>query len=70
MSFQCRSIRDDDPNSPITDKQLYLSKVMSLMFLTKRTRPDIHKVVSFLSAKCEHPTKAHMDKLDRVCKYD
>jgi hypothetical protein len=47
----------------------YLSKLMKLMFLATRTRPDILFTVSVLSTKARNPNVHDMVRLDRVIGY-
>jgi hypothetical protein len=47
----------------------YTSKVMKLMFLAKRSRPDILLTMAYLATKCKSPTGGDMGKLDRVLRY-
>ena len=51
---------------PISD---YKSKVMKLMYLATRTRPDILLPVSFLATRAEAPNKSDDEKLNRVLRY-
>jgi hypothetical protein len=51
------------------DQKDFLSKVMKLMFLAKRTRPDILLVVSYLSTRASNPNEYDEKKLDKVLKY-
>jgi hypothetical protein len=45
------------------------SRVMKLMFLAQRARPDILTAVSFLSSRCTKCTDQDWAKLDRVLMY-
>ena len=47
----------------------YLSKLMKLMFLATRTRPDILLTLSALSTKARSPNVHDMKRLDRVIGY-
>lgn len=47
----------------------YASKVMKLMYLAKRTRPDILLAVSFLSTKIQKPKPIHIKHLNRIFRY-
>jgi hypothetical protein len=53
----------------LVDSTLYLSKVMSLMYLSKRSRPDILKEVVFCSTKAVKPTVGDMKRVERIFKY-
>jgi len=59
----------DNPNVKPTDQKDFLSKVMKLMFLAKRTRPDILLAVSYLSTRASNPNEYDEKKLDKVLKY-
>jgi len=56
-------------NAEPIDMTEYLSKLMKLMFLATRTRPDILLTLSVLSSKARAPNKADMERLDRVVGY-
>jgi hypothetical protein len=60
---------DINESSESVDKTEYLSKVMSLMYLAKRTRPDILKEAGVLSTFNQSPTVCDMNKVDRVLKH-
>ena len=47
----------------------YLSKLMKLMFLATRTRPDLLLTLSILSSKARAPNVYDMERLDRVVGY-
>jgi hypothetical protein len=47
----------------------YTSKLLKLMYLAKRTRPDILFTMSFLATKCKDPCVSDQLKLDRVLMY-
>jgi hypothetical protein len=47
----------------------YLSKLMKLMFLATRTRPDLLLTLSILSSKARAPNIHDMERLDRVVGY-
>jgi hypothetical protein len=51
------------------DKALFHSNVMALLFMAKRSRPDIILAVSFLTSRTLNPTQQDMDKLMRVMRY-
>jgi hypothetical protein len=51
------------------DKQTFISCVMSLMYVAKRTRPDILKEVVYLATRCSEANESDMNKLLRVLKY-
>jgi hypothetical protein len=56
---------DGDP----VDVTEYLSKLMKLMFLATRTRPDLQLTLSVLSTKARNPNVHDMERLDRVVGY-
>jgi hypothetical protein len=58
-----------DEESPPADKTAYLSLVMSLMYLARFTRPEIHFATSYLATKCSSPTIEDEAKLNHVLKY-
>jgi hypothetical protein len=47
----------------------YLSLLMKLMYLAKRTRPDILLACSFLASHNHEPKKAHWDRLIHLVEY-
>jgi hypothetical protein len=51
------------------DKTDYISRVMSLMYLAKRTRPDILKEVVYASTKCVNPLEGDLKKVNRIFSY-
>jgi hypothetical protein len=68
-STESLTLTTTSASSQPTDKKIYLSLVMSLMYLARFTRPDIHFSVSFLATKCSSPTIDDQKKLERVIKY-
>jgi len=52
-----------------TDKKMFVSLLMSLMYAGLRTRPDILCVICFLSTKATNPTIEDMNKLLYVTYY-
>jgi hypothetical protein len=54
---------------PITVKDQYHSAVARLLYLSKRTRPDLLLTVSFLTTRVQAPTEEDMHKLQRALKY-
>jgi hypothetical protein len=58
-----------DPNAAPTDYTDFISKVMKLMFLALRSRPDILLATTFLASRCSAPTVQDMYKLKRVLMY-
>jgi hypothetical protein len=63
------SILDQEDISEPADRKAFLSLVMSLMYLARFTRPDIHFAVSYLATKCSNPTLRDQKSLERVLKY-
>jgi hypothetical protein len=63
------AILQESKISSKTDKKEYLSLVMSLMYLARFTRPDIHFAVSFLATRCSAPTVADRAGLQRILRY-
>jgi hypothetical protein len=53
----------------LVDITAYLSKLMKLMFLGTRTRPDLLPTLSALSTKARGPNQYDMARLDRVIGY-
>jgi hypothetical protein len=56
-------------DSPLVDQHHYLSDLMKLMYLAKRTRPDILFTLSFLATRSSEPNSNDRSNLDRVFKY-
>jgi hypothetical protein len=52
-----------------TAKDEYHSTVARLLYLAKRTRPDLLLTVSFLTTRVQAPTEEDMQKLHRALKY-
>jgi hypothetical protein len=66
------SIFKCDPNSPLlssSQQQLFHTIVAKLIYLTKRSRPDILLAVSFLSTRVSAPTIQDENKLKKVLMY-
>ena len=53
----------------LEDSQWYHTQVAKLLYLAKRTRPDILLAVSFLTTRVQSPDEDDMNKLIRVLKY-
>jgi hypothetical protein len=53
----------------IIDQKGFMSRVMTLLYVAKRTRPDILKEVTYLSSKNLKPNKYDWEKLIRVFEY-
>ena len=61
-------LRIHDLGQPV-DQKRYLSRVMSLMYLATKTRPDLLFSVSTLASRCADPRQSDVDQLDRVYRY-
>ena len=51
------------------DSNSFRSKVMKVMYVATRTRPDVLYATSILATKCNKPTNGDMKKLNRVIGY-
>ena len=51
------------------DKELFHSKVASILFIAKRTRPDVLLTVSVLATRVNAPTEDDNRKLDKLLRY-
>lgn len=58
----------EDTSAPC-DKTLFLSIVMSLMYLARISRPDVLFVVTFLATKSAKPTELDLTAVKRVLRY-
>jgi len=61
-----------DPQAEILDdagRDDFHSRVAKILFVAKRTRPDLLTAVSFLSTRVQSPTTQDLDKLHRLLKY-
>jgi hypothetical protein len=56
-------------SSQAVDQKVYLSRVMKLMYLATKSRPDILCSVSFLASRSAAPTEHDMSGVDRVYSY-
>ena len=63
------SLVSSQPHAKSADKKKFLSLVMSLMYLARFTRPDIHFAVSYLATKCKSPTTVDQQHLERILRY-
>lgn len=52
-----------------TDRHLFMSIIMSVMFLSRFTRPDLSFTVGILSTRCSDPNVHHMIQAIRMLKY-
>jgi hypothetical protein len=63
---------DVDPNSPLLDKvrkEDFHTLSAKLLYLSKRTRPDIQVAVCFLVSRVQEPTEQDAKKAVRVLRY-
>ena len=56
-------------DTTLVDRIQYLSLLMTLSWLARRTRYDILLAISHLSTRCQSPTKSDQLKLNRVLGY-
>jgi hypothetical protein len=56
-------------DSELCDRKLYLSIIMSLMYLARFTRADILFAVTYLATKCETPTNSDMKTACNILEY-
>jgi hypothetical protein len=69
-AFKINTIRDgEDELLAPKARKLYISGVMSLMYLSRLTRYDMLFWNSYLSTRCKEPNKADMQDLCRTMKY-
>jgi hypothetical protein len=61
----------DENSSQLTseDRIKFHSTVAKLLYLAKRTRPDVLLATNFLTTRVKNPTLEDSDKLDRVMRY-
>jgi len=62
----------NDDSSPLLDKvqaARFHSMVAKLLYVAKRTRPDILLPVNFLCTRVKQPNEVDLNKLNRVLKY-
>ena len=59
----------DDGTSDACDKSLYLSIIMSLMYLARMSRPDILFPVTYLATKSANPTAHNLLQAKRILRY-
>ena len=59
----------DSPRLSKRDSEDFHSNTAKLLFLSKRTRPDICVPVSFLTSRVQESTEQDMGKLKRVLRY-
>ena len=62
-------VEADPPDSEPVDRSVYMSIIMSVMFLSRFTRPDLSFAVSMLSTHCTNPSEHHMRQAIKMLKY-
>ena len=62
-------VNDDSKPLSKSDKETFHSRVAKLLYLAKRSRPDILLAISFLTTRVQSPNVKDMEKLDRVLAY-
>ena len=62
-------VQPEMDENPEADRSLYMSIVMSVMFLARFTRPDLMFTVSMLTTHCANPNQLHMKYAIRLLKY-
>jgi hypothetical protein len=62
-------VKKNDMQLDSDEKEKFHSKVAQLLYLAKRTRPDVLGAVSYLTTRVANPTKSDQLKLMRVLKY-
>ena len=65
------SITESTPSEYVSnsDRTLYMSIIMSVMYLSRFTRPDLAFTVSILSTHCSKPTRNNMRQAIKLLKY-
>jgi hypothetical protein len=63
------TINEDSEALQGTEVKSFHSTVQKLLYLAKRTRPDLLTAVSFLTTRVQKPTREDDKKLERVLKY-
>jgi len=63
------NVQIDSPVLSTSDKDKFHSTVARLLYLAKRTRPDLLLTVSFLTTRVQAPTESDNTKLQRALKY-
>jgi hypothetical protein len=69
VSPATRNILDDTSTSPTVNQSSYLSKVMKLMYLATKSRPDLLFATSFLASKSSRPTQKDEQSVMRIYSY-
>lgn len=63
------NLLNNDDSAERVDQKEYASMVMKVMYLAKKTRPDIIQAVTYLATRITHCNRVDRDKLIRVYKY-
>jgi hypothetical protein len=63
------SVSTESPTLDQLEREDFHSQVARLLYLAKRTRPDILLAVSFLTTRVQEPTLEDLGKLTRTLKY-
>jgi hypothetical protein len=69
---QLLDINQDEKAAPVLsvkDAKIFHTIVAKLLYLAKRSRPDILVAVTFLTSRVQRPTSEDQAKLDRILKY-
>ena len=64
-----RRLKFDPENGTLADTRTYQSKIGSLLYISRYTRPDISYATAFLARFSHAPEVTHMDALNRLLKY-
>jgi hypothetical protein len=67
--FKIEAASPECPQLTGKDKSRFYSTVQKLLYIAKRTRPDILTAISFLTTRFQSPVKTDATKLQRVLKY-
>lgn len=62
-------VEPDPPDCESIDRTTYMSVIMSVMFLSRFTRPDLSFTVGMLSTHCTNPNEHHMMQAVKMLKY-
>ena len=68
-SRDIRHLKQHNNNSESTDLEVYQSKIGSLLYLSRYTRPDISYATTFLARFQQSPDTKHMEAVDRIMCY-
>jgi hypothetical protein len=62
-------VRDDAPKIPESKAKIFHNFAARGLFATKRSRPDIHTTISFLTTRVREPDEDDWKKLERMMRY-